>query len=97
MKSEISVESKKIGMVIGPKGVTLHGIQGKKLTQRIIRSPPDSICSINPRGMHLFLFIVESFSVFNAHVLYDVMTRNLFYMISIEKSYSVISFSGKGI
>ena len=32
MKSEISVESKKIGMVIGPKGVTLHGIQGEKLT-----------------------------------------------------------------
>lgn len=28
-KAEISVEGKKIGSIIGPKGVTLHGIQGK--------------------------------------------------------------------
>jgi predicted RNA-binding protein Jag len=29
VKTEISVEGKKIGAIIGPKGVTLHGIQGK--------------------------------------------------------------------
>ena len=28
VKTEISVESKKIGVIIGHKGVTLHGIQG---------------------------------------------------------------------
>lgn len=29
VKTEVTVESKKIGIIIGPKGVTLHGIQGE--------------------------------------------------------------------